>query len=148
MQFVTITTAQALYAALGLAAFASVLAVVLTLMAFVHVTGRWERRDADLEPEPSELTATDHAVVFLLYEYQVRNPDDRSRPQRFINEIKGIHPTLADIIPQAAGERPTAASDTPGRLERERDLYRSMCDSLARELTEVKYVLDAKEGKV
>ena len=46
MQYVTITTAQALYAALGMSIFACILAIVLTLMAFVHVTGRWERRDS------------------------------------------------------------------------------------------------------
>lgn len=44
MKFVTITTAQALYAALGLSVFASILSVVLTLMAFVHITGRWADR--------------------------------------------------------------------------------------------------------
>lgn len=44
MQFVTITTAQALYAALGMSALASILAVVLTLMAFVYITGRWDDR--------------------------------------------------------------------------------------------------------
>ena len=44
MQYVTITTAQALYAALGMSIFASILAIVLTLMAFVHVTGRWADR--------------------------------------------------------------------------------------------------------
>lgn len=47
MLFVTITTAQALYAALGMSIFASILAVVLTLMAFVHLTGRWDGRGDD-----------------------------------------------------------------------------------------------------
>lgn len=49
MQFVTITTAQALYAALGMSALASILAVVLTLMAFVHITCRWDDRRGDDE---------------------------------------------------------------------------------------------------
>lgn len=44
MQFVTVTTAQALYAALGLSIFACILAVALTVMAFVHITGRWSDR--------------------------------------------------------------------------------------------------------
>lgn len=103
MQFVTITTAQALYAALGLSIFACILAVVLTVMAFVHITGRWERREADLEPEP--------------------RPGPRPAP------------------------RPAPSGDAE-RLERELDMYRRMYDSTVRELTEVKYVLDAKEGKV
>lgn len=47
MQYVTITTAQALYAALGMSALASILAIVLTLMAFVHITGRWDGRGDD-----------------------------------------------------------------------------------------------------
>lgn len=49
MQFVTITTAQALYAALGMSVLASILAIVLTLMAFVHITGRWDDRSGDDE---------------------------------------------------------------------------------------------------
>ena len=44
MQFVTITTAQALYAALGMSVLACILAIVLTLMAYVHITGRWADR--------------------------------------------------------------------------------------------------------
>ena len=47
MQYVTITTAQALYAALGMSVLASILAVVLTVMAFVHITGRWDGRGDD-----------------------------------------------------------------------------------------------------
>jgi len=47
MQYVTITTAQALYAALGMSIFASILAVVLTVMAYVHLTGRWDGRGDD-----------------------------------------------------------------------------------------------------
>lgn len=111
MQFVTITTAQALYAALGLSIFASILAVVLTVMAFVHITGRWERMEADLEPEP------------------------RPEPKH-------------ELRPAPRLETRPAPSNDAERLERERDLYRRMYDSIARELTEVKYVLDAKEGKV
>ena len=94
MQFVTITTAQALYAALGLAAFASVLAVVLTLMAFVHLTGRWADRGACQE---------------------TGQPDE-------VDDVE--------------------------RLAKERDLYSAMCGKMATELSQVKYVLDAKEGKV
>lgn len=44
MKFVTITTAQALYAALGISVFACILAIVLTIMAYVHITGRWADR--------------------------------------------------------------------------------------------------------
>lgn len=47
MQFVTITTAQALYAALGMSVFASALAITLTIAAYVHLTGRWEDRGDD-----------------------------------------------------------------------------------------------------
>lgn len=56
MQYATITTAQALYAALGMSALASILAVVLTVMAFVHITGRWEGRgERDREREQDRL---------------------------------------------------------------------------------------------
>lgn len=51
MQFVTITTAQALYAALGLSAFACILAIALTVMAFVHITGRWADRGERIQAE-------------------------------------------------------------------------------------------------
>ena len=51
MKFVTITTAQALYAALGMSIFACILAIALTVMAYVHLTGRWERRDESAELE-------------------------------------------------------------------------------------------------
>lgn len=51
MQYVTITTAQALFAALGMSVFACILAIALTVMAFVHLTGRWERRDESAELE-------------------------------------------------------------------------------------------------
>lgn len=51
MKFVTITTAQALYAALGMSIFACILAIALTVMAFVHLTGRWDRRDESAELE-------------------------------------------------------------------------------------------------
>lgn len=47
MQYVTITTAQALFAALGMSIFASILAIALTLMAFVHLSGRWDDRGDD-----------------------------------------------------------------------------------------------------
>ena len=47
MQFVTITTAQALYAALGMSVFASALAIMLTVMAYVHLSGRWDDRGDD-----------------------------------------------------------------------------------------------------
>ena len=47
MQFVTITTAQALYAALGMSVIASILAIALTLMAYVHITKRWDGRGDD-----------------------------------------------------------------------------------------------------
>ena len=47
MQFATITTAQALYAALGMSIFSSIVALVLALMAFVHLTGRWDGRGDD-----------------------------------------------------------------------------------------------------
>ena len=47
MQFVTITTAQALYAALGMSVFASALAITLTIAAYVHLTGRWDGRGDD-----------------------------------------------------------------------------------------------------
>ena len=36
-KYVTVTTAQALYAALGMSVFASVLAVVLTIVAFAQI---------------------------------------------------------------------------------------------------------------
>lgn len=94
MQFVTITTAQALYAALGLSIFACIMAVVLTVMAFVHITGRWA--DSGISR-------------------------DVGRPE----EIDDVE-----------------------RLAKERDLYRAICGKMATELSQVKYVLDAKEGKV
>ena len=47
MQYVTITTAQALYAALGMSVFASALAIMLTVMAYVHLSGRWDDRGDD-----------------------------------------------------------------------------------------------------
>ena len=47
MQYVTITTAQALFSALGMSVFASIMAIVLTIMAFVHLTGRWADREQD-----------------------------------------------------------------------------------------------------
>lgn len=47
MQYATITTAQALYAALGMSVFASALAIMLTVMAYVHLSGRWDGRGDD-----------------------------------------------------------------------------------------------------
>lgn len=83
MQYATITTAQALYAALGMSVFASALAIVLTVMAYVHLTGRWDDRgERDREREQDRLDYLAEVEAYKAWSNiwkQWRGDDDKNQ---------------------------------------------------------------------
>lgn len=79
MMYVTITTAQALYAALGMSVFASALAIMLTVAAYVHLTGRWDgrgERDREREQDRFDYLAEIETYKAWSNKWKQRRGDD------------------------------------------------------------------------